>query len=153
MKQRLLKTIGIILWLIIWQILSLIINKELLLPSPYATVRTLINLMSVSSFYSALLYSLFRIVVGFIIAVVFAFTIGVLSGLNRTAEILLSPFITIVRSTPVMSFIILAIIWFSYNLAPLVVNLIMCFPPIYDNVVKGIKNTDTKLLDMAKYMK
>jgi len=150
MKQRLLKTIGIILWLIIWQILSLIINKELLLPSPYATVRTLINLMSVSSFYSALLYSLFRIVVGFIIAVVFPFTIGVLSGLNRTAEILLSPFITIVRSTPVMSFIILAIIWFSYNLAPLVVNLIMCFPPIYDNVVKGIKNTDTKLLDMAK---
>ncbi len=150
MKKRLLKAVAVILWICIWQILSMIINKELLMPSPYVTFRTLVSLMSDSSFYTALLYSLFRIIIGFLIAVLLAFSLGVLSGLSKNAEILLSPFITIIRSTPVMSFIILAIIWFSYNLAPLVVNLIMCFPPVYDNVVKGIKNTDKKLLYMAK---
>lgn len=131
----------------------MIINKELLMPSPYSTFITLVSLMSQSSFYTALLYSLFRIIVGFLIAALFAFSFGVLSGLSKNAEILLSPFITIIRSTPVMSFIILAIIWFSYNFAPLAVNMIMCFPPIYDNVVKGIKNTDKKLLNMAKVYK
>ena len=150
MKQRFLKAAAIILWLLIWQILAMIINKELLLPSPYITIKTLISKMSESSFYIALLYSLFRIIIGFLIAVVFAFILGVISGLSKNAEILLSPLITVIRSTPVMSFIILAIIWFSYNLAPLAVNIIMCFPPIYDNVVKGITNTDRKLLDMAK---
>jgi NitT/TauT family transport system permease protein len=146
MKQRFLKAAAIILWLLIWQILAMIINKELLLPSPYITIKTLISKMSESSFYIALLYSLFRIIIGFLIAVVFAFILGVISGLSKNAEILLSPLITVIRSTPVMSFIILAIIWFSYNLAPLAVNIIMCFPPIYDNVVKGITNTDRKLL-------
>lgn len=150
MKHRFLKAAAIILWLLIWQILAMIINKELLLPSPYITIETLISKMSESSFYISLLYSLFRIIIGFLIAVVFAFILGVISGLSKNAEILLSPLITVIRSTPVMSFIILAIIWFSYNLAPLAVNIIMCFPPIYDNVVKGITNTDRKLLDMAK---
>lgn len=153
MKRKILKTSAVVLWLGVWQIISMIINKELLMPSPYVTLTTLINLMSEKSFYVALFYSLLRIIAGFLAAAVLAFAMGVLSGLSEKAEILLSPFITIVRSTPVMSFIILAIIWFSYNLAPLAVNLIMCFPPIYDNVLKGIRNTDRKLLDMAKVYK
>lgn len=153
MKSKLLKIAAVMLWLIVWQILSMVINKELLMPSPYVTISTLVRLMSDSSFYYAMLYSLLRIISGFLVAAALAFILGIIAGLNRTVEILISPFITIVRSTPVMSFIILAIIWFSYNLAPLVVNLIMCFPPIYDNVVKGIKNTDRKLLDMAKVYK
>jgi NitT/TauT family transport system permease protein len=93
MKQRFLKAAAIILWLLIWQILAMIINKELLLPSPYITIKTLISKMSESSFYIALLYSLFRIIIGFLIAVVFAFILGVISGLSKNAEILLSPLI------------------------------------------------------------
>ena len=50
MKQRFLKAAAIILWLLIWQILAMIINKELLLPSPYITIKTLISKMSESSF-------------------------------------------------------------------------------------------------------
>ena len=150
MRKRFLKAAAIILWLLVWQILSVIIGKDLLLPSPYITFATLIRLLSQSAFYNQVLYSLLRIVAGFLTAVVSAFLLGVIAGLNKNVEILLSPFITVIRSTPVMSFIILAIIWFSYNLAPLAVNIIMCFPPIYDNVVKGIRSTDNKLLDMAK---
>ncbi len=153
MKKSLLKSSAIVIWLLVWHFLALIINKELILPSPYITFIRLTELMKHSNFYWALLYSLGRIIGGFLLAVLVAFILGVFAGLNETFEILLSPFITVIRSTPVMSFIILAIIWFSYNLAPLAVNFIMCFPPIYDNVIKGIKNTDRKLINMARVYK
>lgn len=153
MKKKLWKFTAVILWILIWYVVSLLVNKELYVPSPYSTLRALIQLMSDKTFYTSVLFTMIRIVVGFLVAAIAAFILGVMAGSNEKAEILISPFITVVRSTPVMSFIILTIIWFSYNLAPFVVNIIMCFPPIYDSVVKGIKSTDRKLLEMSKIYK
>ncbi|MFA7672685.1 MAG: ABC transporter permease subunit [Clostridia bacterium] len=153
MKKKLWKFTAVILWILIWYLVSLLVNRELYVPSPYSTLKALIQLMSDKVFYTSVIFTMIRIIVGFLVAAVAAFILGIIAGLNEKAEILISPFITVVRSTPVMSFIILTIIWFSYNLAPFVVNIIMCFPPIYDSVVKGIRSTDRKLLEMSKIYK
>ncbi|MBN2558930.1 MAG: ABC transporter permease subunit, partial [Clostridia bacterium] len=65
-------------------------------------------------------------------------------------ETLMEPVVTVIKSTPVMSFIILAMIWFSFTLVPILVCFMMCFPVMYENVRQGIAGTDRGLLSMAK---
>jgi NitT/TauT family transport system permease protein len=63
------------------------------------------------------------------------------------------PWVTVIKATPVMSVIILAIIWFRTDTVPIFVTFLMIFPIIYGNVVAGIRNVDRHLLEMARIYK
>lgn len=55
-----------------------------------------------------------------------------------------------VRSVPVASFIILALIWFSSQNLAVLISFLMVLPVIYANVLGGIEATDRQLLEMAQ---
>jgi NitT/TauT family transport system permease protein len=57
------------------------------------------------------------------------------------------------RTIPVMSIIIIAIMWFKDTNVPIFVAFLMCFPIIWTNTVSGIRSTDIKLLQMCKVYK
>ena len=63
---------------------------------------------------------------------------------------LLEPITSVIKATPVASFIILAIIWFGSKNLAIFISFLMVFPVIYLNVLKGIESTDVKLLEMAR---
>jgi NitT/TauT family transport system permease protein len=70
--------------------------------------------------------------------------------LNKTVYEIFEPFIVLIRSTPVISIIIIALIWFKSDYAPVFTGFLMCFPVVWSNVVQGIKNTDHHLIEMSK---
>jgi len=51
---------------------------------------------------------------------------------------------------PVVSFIILALVWLDSEELSLFISALMVFPPVYLNVLAGITSTDEKLLEMAR---
>ena len=55
-----------------------------------------------------------------------------------------------VKATPVVSFIILALVWLDSGQLPLFIAFLMVFPPVYLNLLEGIRQTDGKLLEMAR---
>ena len=55
-----------------------------------------------------------------------------------------------VRSVPVASFIILALIWFSSENLSVLISFLMVLPVIYVNVLGGIRCVDRQLLEMAQ---
>jgi NitT/TauT family transport system permease protein len=57
------------------------------------------------------------------------------------------------RTIPVMSIIIIAIMWFRDTNVPIFVAFLMCFPIIWTNTVSGIRSTDVKLLEMCEVYK
>jgi len=63
---------------------------------------------------------------------------------------LLSPLVAAVKTVPVASFIILALVWLSSRSLSFFISFLMVFPPVYLNVLEGICQTDRKLLEMAK---
>ena len=63
---------------------------------------------------------------------------------------LLSPLVAAVKAVPVASFIILALVWLSSRSLSFFIAFLMVFPPVYLNVLEGIRQTDGKLLEMAK---
>ena len=61
---------------------------------------------------------------------------------SRTADLLLSPAIRVVRATPVASFIVLVLLWVRTGLVPGVISGLMVLPVVWENVRRGIGETD-----------
>ena len=65
-------------------------------------------------------------------------------------DVLLRPYVLAVKSVPVASFIILALIWMRTSALPLFISFLMVFPILYTNVLAGIRSADRELLEMAR---
>ena len=72
------------------------------------------------------------------------------AGRFSLLEILLRPYVLAIKSVPVASFIILALIWLRTSQLSLFVSFLMVFPVLYTNVLTGIRGADGQLLEMAR---
>lgn len=140
-------------WIIAWEVLSLIINQEIYLPSPFSTFNALVDLLKTKDTYITIFYSTYRTLAGFMISCVFGIVLGYLCGTYQFFYDLFNPLIGVIRTVPVMSIIIIAIMWFQDTNVPIFVAFLMCFPIIWTNTVSGIKSTDYRLLEMCKIYK
>ena len=154
-KSRSIRLWAVVFWLIVWQLAAMALRAAyphgaLLLASPLSVLRRLIALAGTAAFWSAALHSTVHIMGGFLIACTLAVMIAALSARYRRAEDLLSPLIAVVKSVPVASFIILALLWLSSRTLSLFIAALIVFPPVYANVLEGIRHTDASLLEMAR---
>ena len=76
--------------------------------------------------------------------------LAVAAGRLRVLELLLWPYVTAIKSVPVASFIILALIWMRTSALPLFISFLMVFPILYTNVLAGLRSADGQLLEMAR---
>ena len=106
--------------------------------------------MLTGSFWRIVLASLLRILCGTATAVVLGCVLAVVCCRWRLLNDLLSPLLTIIKSTPVASFIILLLIWIGRDALPSVIVLLMVLPVVWGNVCAGIRTTDPLLLRTAK---
>ena len=106
-----------------------------------------------TDFWITVGFSFGKISLGFLSA----FTAGILTGgaAYRLPLIddLLSPVITLMKSVPVASFVILALIWTGSENLSVIIGFLVVFPMIYIQTIAGIKSTDPKLLEMADVFK
>ncbi|MBE7017851.1 MAG: ABC transporter permease subunit [Ruminococcaceae bacterium] len=140
----------LIFWLGVWQVLALIVAKPLLLPAPPAVLGRIAQLIISAEFWYITAVSLGRILLG----VVCAMALGVLLALATSRWALLrslfSPLLTVIKSTPVASFIILLILWVGRDILPSVIVVLMALPIVWSNVSTGISQTDPLLIEMAR---
>lgn len=148
-KKRWYKFYAIFFWLVIWQLLSLWMDHSVLLPSPVDTVLALFRLIQTQVFWKSSLFTLGRIVLGFLSAAITGAFLAVLSYRFRLCRELIHPFITLVKAIPVASFIILALLWIGAAKLPVLVSFLIVLPVFYNNVFQGIESLDHKLLEMA----
>ncbi|MCL2014361.1 MAG: ATP-binding cassette domain-containing protein [Oscillospiraceae bacterium] len=153
-KSRLKKTAAYaavaVFWILVWQIASVVVNQEILLPSPAAVLSVLQDLIVTVEFWIAIFATIIRILLGFALGVVFGTAMAAATYKFTTVRMLFYPFLSAVRAVPVASFIILALVWFKTWQLSVVVTFLMTVPVIWSNVFAGIKSTDPKLLEMGK---
>ncbi len=149
------KTVGrhiavLAFWLGIWAALAALVSRPLLLPGPLAVLRRLVELAAGAGFWRTAAVSLGRILLGAVLGVLAGVLLA--AGTCRWALLraLLSPLLTIVRATPVASFILLVLIWVGRDVLPVVIVFLMVLPVVWANVSAGIDTVSTSLLEMAK---
>ena len=142
-------------WLLGWEGASLALaattgGRMLLLASPVQARGRLLALAGTAAFWQAVAFSSLRILGGFLLACALAAVLAPLAARFQWIRDLLSPLVAVVKAVPVVSFIILALIFFSSENLSLLISALMVFPPVYLNVLEGIGHTDRQLLEMAR---
>ncbi len=87
---------------------------------------------------------------GVVSAILLGVLLAALTESSPLMRTLLSPLMTLVKSTPVASFIILALIWLGRDVLPVFISALMVLPVVWANVSAGIAGRDVRLLEMAK---
>jgi len=142
--------LAIIFWLAVWHIASLIIASPIILVSPVAAFARLFELAADTAFWRSISFSVIRIIFGFILALILGVLLASITSKSKALYILFLPALNIIKSIPVASFTILALMWIvSHNLS-VFISFVTVLPIVYFNTYEGIKNTDEKLLQMAK---
>ena len=144
------RILGIVLWITLWEVAYLIIDQAIYLPSPFHVIQSFMNLIIAPDFYKVIILSSWRVLISFIIAAFFGIVAGFFCGINKKAYEIFEPFVILLRSTPVIAVIILAIVWLPSNYVPIFSGFLMCFPIIFTNMHEGIEMTDVKLIEMSK---
>jgi len=143
------KITAVLFWLVLWQIAAILVNKKLLLASPIETLVRLTELASHHEFWFNVFVSLFRVMSGFVMGVLLGIITAYICFRYSWFELLMSPLLSVVRSTPVASLIVLSFVWIGRDKVPGFMALLMTFPVIESAILNGLKNVDKSLTEVA----
>lgn len=154
MKKKLISAASVVFWILAWQAVAMILeikikNANVLLASPLEVAMRLWELIPSIDFLKSLLFSLVRILGGFFIGLFIGTGLAALSGRFSFIRQLFAPLISVMKSIPVASFTILALIWISSKNLSVLISVLIAIPIVYSNMLEGIENLDPKLKVMA----
>lgn len=141
---------AVLFWIAVWQLASMRLDSDILLVSPFRVLCRLGELALTAAFWRAVCFTLSRIASGFFLAAVSGVLLAAVASRYSRIRELLTPVMLTVKSVPVASFIILALIWFSSANLSVLISFLMVLPIIYTSVLDGIRSVDRQLLEMAQ---
>ncbi len=137
-------------WLVVWELGSLAIGHELLLPSPVSVARSLARMVVTGEFWSSIARSMSRILLGYAMGAVGGIALGVLTSRWRAAAAFFAPAMSAVKATPVASFVILLLAWIRGANLSIAVSTLMVLPLVWQATHTGLGAADPQLLEMAR---
>lgn len=144
------KTAILLLWILLWQVLTVLVGKPYILAGPLDTLRAFLSLVPQTVFWLSVFNTLRHIIDGFCLAFFAGVILGGLAFRFPLLDEFLSPLLRFMKSAPVVSFAILALIWFGSEKLTAAVVVPVVFPLIYFAVQSGLDAADGQLLEMAR---
>ena len=138
-RPRTIRAWAVLVWLALWQLGAMAIDQQIILVSPLRVLSRLWELIPTPDFWGSIAYSLVRITAGFLLGVAAGTVLAALSARFRRVEELLAPAMLAIKSIPVASFIILALILFSSRNLAVPISFLIVLPVLYSNVLGGIR--------------
>lgn len=136
--------------LLVWQAAAMALHQPLLLASPWQVALRLTTIWREAGFFASIFTSFSLIALGFILGLLAGILLAIPAARYPLVRVLLKPYVMVIKSVPVASFVILALLWLSSARLSTFISFLMVFPVIYNNVLAGILATDDKLLQMAR---
>ena len=144
-------------WLGAWQLAAYLVEchvngrgNELLLPYPATVAMALLRLAGTQLFWQSVSATLLRILAGMWLGTLAGAVLAGMTCLSPWCDRLLSGPIRVIRATPVASFILLVLLWAERETVPVIISALMVLPVVWANLSRGIRETDSKLLEMAR---
>lgn len=145
------KTLGAIaFWVALWFIIARIVDLELIIPSPLSVLSSLWRLLRTADFWISTSFSFARVIVGVGISFVIGCAMACLCWRSKILNALFSPLLSIIKSTPVASFIIIAWLWFDTSALPIFISSLIVIPIITANLSQGIASVDREMIEVAR---
>lgn len=140
-------------WIGVWWLASWRVGKPLLFPSPAAVLQRLLDLMQTKEFYQITANSLWNVLLGILTAVLLGCVLAIATYKIAILREALLPVMTVIKATPVASFIILALIWMGAANVPTFITILIVLPIVWTNLDEGLGKIDPLLIEVTKLYK
>ena len=137
-------------WLALWEVASLMVDSDLLLPGPVAAAQALIGMLGEAAFYLNVLATLARVVISMAVSFALGMLLAWAAYRRDGVRIALAPVISFLKSVPVMAIIIYVILVASSDWVAIIVCVCMCLPIVYTNVLGGLDAVSREHLELAE---
>ena len=141
---------AVVFWLAVWEILSRLLDKEIFLVGPIKVIARLAELIPTGAFWASVGFSVLRVTCGWLLAVALGIGLAALALRYPKVRELLAPLLAVIRSVPVASFIILALICLPSRSLSVLISFLIAMPVIYANAYTGLESADPELLEMTR---
>lgn len=149
-EDTLYSILGTLLLLALWQLLSMFGGTGFLLPAPSAVLATFFRLFASKDNWISIFTSVARIVSSLLVAIVFAILLSWLASKRRALRKLLAPTILIMKSVPIVSFILIALFFMKESLLTSFICGLIVFPMVYGQLLSAFLNVDSRLIEMGR---
>jgi NitT/TauT family transport system permease protein len=136
--------------ILIWFLISAMIDSEWVLPDPWTVFLRLGSILGDSSALLAIAATLLRLLASTTISFVIGGALGLWAGLKPKIAFLTQPIATVFRTIPVVSIIVIVLILFGFRAAPYVITFLMLMPISYQAAREGIASIDPELIDVYR---
>ena len=147
MKRKVLIILG---WICLWQILAAVIHNDILMVGPLQVLSALFHMAAEPSFWISVAATMSRIIAGFLLGTLAGVLLAWLAYEHDLIRDILQPAMLFLKAVPVVSFIVLILIWAGGVWLGFAISMIVVLPIVYVNVLEGLMNTNRNLLEMAQ---
>lgn len=134
----------------VWQLCSIAVASPFILPGPGPVFVDSLSLLSDRAFQATVAATCGRGVLAFSVSLALSFVLGFAAGMNDDVTAALKPWMSAVKATPVVAFILIALLWFGSSIVPVFVSVLMTLPVMTEAIAHGVRSSDSKLLEMAR---
>ncbi|OLA82672.1 MAG: hypothetical protein BHW44_11210 [Roseburia sp. 40_7] len=149
--------ISILAFLVIWQLVVSFTKAGMVLAGPIETlsmfVISIVKPLGTHTIEGHILWSLSRVLVGFIIGSVLGIVLGILMGWFKPMSALFRPIFEILRPIPPIAWIPLSIVWFGLGeSSKYFLIMYSAFCAVTMNAYSGVRSVDPELIGAAKML-
>ena len=151
-KKALVFVCSVAVLIAVWHFLAKKIASPLVLPSPRAVFERIFAFLAQKKFAAAFFATLKRCALSFSLSVAAGFALGLLCAFFPVCRAFFEPVLSLIRATPVIALILLALFWLKSDGVPVFIALLMTLPVMTTAVISAFSqknDEDTKLQKMA----
>lgn len=152
-NPKLAAVLRIVLWMLVWEIISRIVQDKIPFAGPVKTVEALIIRMFQQEFYIAVWTTFSGIAFGFVAAMILGTLLGYMAYFHRKVDYMITPVIDFFRYIPMITFTLLAIMWSDSSALAFEVSIFLSVPVIYKHTLTGLKNSNQHYLTRVRQIK
>ncbi len=149
MKKLLRHSLTGLFWLGAWWLIARAVGLPKLLPGPAETASALARLAVTEVFWRSVGMTMARVALGYACAVAAGVLLAAGCWRFSWADALLSPLRSVIRATPVSSFILLVWLWLRRGHVPVFISFLMVLPIVWTATQEALAHTDGDLKEMT----
>ena len=134
----------------VWQVVALVVNAPYIVPGPVDVVVRAGELVVTAEFWEAVAWSLLRVLVGLTCGFVLGVALAFGAAAAPRARAVFAPFVKVLRTVPVVCFILLMLLWVNATWLSAIVSALMVLPVAWTNTVDALDSLDAGIVEMAQ---
>ena len=149
-KEKIRMAVIVVFWLILWEIADRVIDNRIILVGPTHIIMALVDQVQQSDFWITCGASFLRIAIGFILSFIGGFVLALVCYKYKIIRDFLEPIMIMLKNVPMISFVIMLLIWVGNQALTIYLSFLIVLPIIYTNTLQGLESVDVQLLEMAQ---